>query len=340
MMKSGLYGLLLICVLVLVGCNMGPGSGPASRGGEITRRPVALPPAYPPPQAEPADPQLRQLAIDQIQLAASANNPFLRAHAMEAARHLPPAQATQILLTGVEDSAAVVRFAALMAAGEIRLPEARPVALRLVNDPDKSIQAAAIYVLHTQGDTRFSRRLEGFSTDSDRDVRANTAIVVGQLREPTGYRILRHLMRDQDEMVRLQAAEGLWLMRDNEARNHLVIATVSRYPDDQMIAVLALAGPRDRRVAEHMRGMLTSHFPEVSLAAARAMGLIGSDEGYGVATNGVTSDDARQRLLAAMAFGDIGRIDAQVMLGRLLIDDDPTVRIAAANFILQLHTGR
>jgi HEAT repeat protein len=50
----------------------------------------------------------------------------------------------------------------------------------------------------------------------------------------------------------------------------------------------------------------------------------------------VNSKDARQRLLAAVAMGAIGRCDLQSPLKELLADPKPAVRIAAATAILQL----
>ena len=70
--------------------------------------------------------------------------------------------------------------------------------------------------------------------------------------------------------------------------------------------------------------------------AARAAGMLGSDEGYGVAMQGEKSADPRQRALAAMAYGAIGRSDAQPRLAKLLKDVDPDVRLAAANAIMQI----
>jgi HEAT repeat protein len=103
-----------------------------------------------------------------------------------------------------------------------------------------------------------------------------------------------------------------------------------------MVALLALARPKDHRAEQNFRGALTSDYVEVALVAARCMGMLGSDEGYGVALQGARSADPRQRLLAALAFGAIARTDAQEPLKKLLEDSDPDVRVAAANAILQL----
>jgi len=116
-----------------------------------------------------------------------------------------------------------------------------------------------------------------------------------------------------------------------------VAYTISAYPDDQIIALQAIAEPGDQRVIQHVRGQLDSDFPEVSLAAARALGMLGSDEGWNIAVPATRSKDPRQRSLAALAMGAIGRSDLQEYLRGLLGDPEITVRISAATAILQLH---
>jgi HEAT repeat protein len=103
------------------------------------------------------------------------------------------------------------------------------------------------------------------------------------------------------------------------------------------VASLALASTGDERMRPYLRGKLTAPWDEVNLAAARALGMIGSDDGYGVAQRGARSADPRQRAMAALAFGTIGRADAQEELSRLLGDPEEPVRLAAALGILQIH---
>jgi HEAT repeat protein len=141
---------------------------------------------------------------------------------------------------------------------------------------------------------------------------------------------------DPNPAVRQQVAESMWRLHDEDGLQDLIGLSLSKYPDDRMLALLAIAAPRETKVRQHVRNGLTSDWPEVSLVAARAMGMLASDEGYGVALEGARSADKRQRLLAAFAFGDIGRTDAQDELRKLIHDQDPNVRIAAAAAVLEL----
>lgn len=330
---------IVLAAAACIGLSAGGCAGPQGdkKTGQNLTRPAPQPPGYPPPQIQPIDQSLRVRAIDQLRASAKSRSSFCRAHTIEAARYLPTDTGRDIILAGTSDPSAVVRFASLMTAGELRFPQVAAPALRLLNDPDKGVQAAAIFALHRTGDTRYSHRLEDFVSDPDRGARANTAMLLGLMGEKSAEKLLRYQLRDNDPAIRLQASESLYRLGFNDALEALVIGTISRYPDDQMISAMALASRRDPRVAEHLRGMLTSSYPEVSLVAARAMGMIGRDEGYGVAMKYMDSGEARQRQLAAMAFGAIGRTDAQEMLAKLLIDKDEDVRIAAASSLLQLR---
>ena len=316
---------------VLSGCG-----GKAKSRQVRMNRPVPPPPKVPPRQNVPIDVGLQGYAKQEIMTAAVANNGLVRAHAIEAMKDGLGEAAGPAIIQALSDGEGIVRFAACLAAGELRLRDAANQLLVLSDDRDPAVRLGARFALHRLGDYRQSQDFGAFSKDFDTRMRGNTALVLGLLGERTADKILRPLLRDRSPAVRLQASEALWRLGDVQGRDNLISATISGYPDDQMIAILALAAPRNRNVIAHVRGALTSDWDEVSLVAARAMGMLGSDEGYGVALKGAKSADPRQRHLAALAFGAIGRTDAQPVLAQLLKDPDPDVRLAAATALLQL----
>jgi HEAT repeat protein len=144
------------------------------------------------------------------------------------------------------------------------------------------------------------------------------------------------MLDDPDPDVRLQVAEAMWRLGSEEGLTNLVAGSVSSYADDQIICLLALAAPKDWRVAEHLRGRLTADYPQVALAAARGLGELGSTAGYGVAVQYIRSPDPRIVVMAALAMGSIGRSDAQPLLAPLLASTEQSVRLAAATAILEL----
>ncbi len=336
---------LLILMLFLFSGLLPTGCGPKTQ--DLTAkamRPPPRPPRYAKAKPEPLDMALREEAKRAIFTAARSGQVEQRVHALEAIQdaNLPEGQAE--ILDGLRDPEPVVRFASAVAAGELRLADAKPILIDIAYDKSGSVRAAVRFALHRLGDTRLSHDFETLTQNPLPHVRANTAMLLGLLGEPSAVKILRPMRQDRDDSVRMQVSEAMWRLGDPVGRDDLIALSVSAHPDDQMIGLLALAEPRDQRVGKYIFGALAtedrdgkpSGYPESALVAARALGMLDSDEGYGVAVNGAASGDPRQRQLAAFAFGAIGRSDAQSYLRALLHDSNQDVRIAAATAIFQL----
>lgn len=298
--------------------------------------PPKPPPAYPPARIVPLDPQLQEAARKELDSAIHSGDSNVRAHALEAVRQTMGTQRADDVIAALSDPDPLVRYAACLAAGELELKGAHDKLLHLVDDKDTRVGVVARFALHRIGDYRHSHDLEKLSRDPDPAVRGTTAMVLGMIGDPSGLKVLHGMRLDPHPAVRQQAAEAMWRLGSEEGLEELVGWSISRFQEDRMIGLLGLAAPRNRNVVEHLRGGLVTDSPVVSLVAARALGMIGCDEGYGVALRGATSAVPQQRLLAAFAFGSIGRSDAQEVLRKLLADADPNVRVAAAQAILQL----
>ncbi len=321
---------VLISLFVLAGCGGG------NQLGRKEMRPAKFPPKYPAKKDVPLDPRLTELAKIEIDRALRSPDPIVRAHAVEAIQETLGSEKSGDLWQAMKDSETVVRFAAVMAAGTLKLEDSKPELLQLADDPQPTVRIAAAYALHRLGDFRYTKDLERYAQDGLPEVRGNTALVLGLLGEPSAVNVLKPMLRDQNMAVSITAAEGMWRLGSEDGRDRLIGMTMNINPGYQMVAMLALGAPRDTRVRAHIRANLTSDYAEVALVAARVMGQLDSDEGYGVAINGAKSSDKRQRSLAALAFGAIRRTDAQPYLQKLLMDPDQDVRIASATAILQL----
>jgi HEAT repeat protein len=339
-----------VVVLIAAGCASPPqnNGAPDARVGNTEMpqpaRKVNMIKAPTPPPAAPAkravaiDPSLRNSARTQLMTDAQSDDAVLRANALEAMQDTLGEQAAPQITTALGDKASLVRFAACMAAGKLKLSSAYATLAQLANDPDDNVKVGARFALHRLGDKRRTNELEALAQHIDPGVRGNVAMAIGLLEEPSGINVLRGLAADKDMTVRLQAFEAMWRLGNRQGLESLVAGTLSSFADDQLVCVLALAQPRDSRVRPHLYGKLTSEYPEVALGAARALGMVGSDEGYIVAIKGARSPDARQKVLGALALGAIGRADAQEYLAPLLKDPSAQVRLATATAILQLKS--
>jgi HEAT repeat protein len=291
-------------------------------------------PSYTP---KPIDSSLKLDAQKELLAEITSPDPFIRSNAIEALSDVDPADASAPVCKALTDSDPAVRFSAAMAAGEMKLVDANNILTTMLNDRDIRVQASVRFALHRLGDTRKTKDLEWMAVVPDPKVRATVAMVLGLLKEPSAEPMLKRLQEDRVSAVRIQAAESLWLLGDQKGLEDLVSYSLSSYPDDQIVALQALAEPKDQRVIQHVRIALTSDYKEVALAAARGLGVLGSDEGWSVAIPAAGSKDPRQRALAALAMGAIGRTDLQHYLADLLKDGEPEVRISAATAILQLR---
>lgn len=322
--SRGLAVLVLGCLLA--GCARGGG------------RPVAAkpPPLPPPPEPTPIDPSLVEQARAEVRRAAASSNPRLRGQAIEALVLGVGPSASGEILPALADPEATVRFAALLALGQLKVREARPQVLPLLEDPNAHVRAAARFALHRFGDRSRSQELAAMSLSAVPGVRANVALLLGLLEEPSAVKILRPMQADDNAQVRLQVAGALWRLGNEDGLPALVQFSISQYLDDQILSILAIAMPRRQSVRSLLEGKLNTEAVEVNLAAARGLGMLGSDRGYMVARDAASSRDPRQRLLAAMALGEIGRSDAQPTLSKLLNDESPQVRLGAAAAVLMI----
>jgi HEAT repeat protein len=294
-------------------------------------------PASPPPVAQTLDPALQPKALREMLTAADSDDIHLRANAVEALQEVNSPEAPRIAMRALSDPNDTVRFAACLAIGQLRDTDAHDRLLTMYTGNElPTVKVGVLFALHRMGDMRYSHDFEKMARDLDAEVRGKTALALGFLGEPSATKILRPMRFDVEQAVRLQASISLWQLGDPLGLDDVAAAAVSRYPDDLILATLGLASTHNPRIIQHVRANLVNDFPEVELAAARAMGELGSDEGYTIAMKGAASTDRIERSLAALALGAIGRTDAQATLAKLLADPEPTVRLSAATAILQL----
>jgi HEAT repeat protein len=294
-------------------------------------------PASPPARDVPIDPKLQAAAQQELNAALASGDRIVRGHALEAAPQLLGDKIKDEIIKGLGDTEPNVRFAAAMAVGDVKLASAKNDVLKLLDDNDPHVRIAVRYALHRLGDVRFSHDLERTAIDPDPSVRGDTALVLGKLETSSAIKLLNPMLRDSAPSVRLQVAEALWKLGDERGLQNLVAASVSAYPEDVIISYGAIAASKNPKLQLHVLAGLTNEYPEIALAAARALGDMGTDVGYGVALQGAKSREPRQRYMAALALGAIGRSDAQDVLASMLQDKDfPDIRLAAAYALLQL----
>jgi HEAT repeat protein len=333
--------LVICCWLTLVAlAPAAPAADESKLGQKVPKESRSIPPV-PPLKVVPINPQLQAESREVIKAGLSSQNRIIRAHAIEASKEIWGDKAKADILRGLRDPESIVRFAAAMAIGDAKIASVKDEVLKLVDDNDPSVRVAVRYALHRLGDYRFSHDLERTASDPDPAVRGNTAIVLGRMENASALKVIAPMRKDLEPAVRLQAAEAMWRLGDERGLKALVAASISAYPDDVIIAFLAMSASKDHQLLDYIETGLNNDYPQIALAAARACGELGSDAGYGVALEGARSKDGLQRYMAAVALGSIGRVDSQDALATLLHDkESEDIRLAAAYSLLQIGEGR
>ena len=257
---------LAVIALSAAGCD------PAVRpdGREVDPPPPKRPEGYHVAKPTPIDADLQAAAVRRVQLSLRSPDELVRGHAVEAiGDDALPGLAGRVLPM-LDDPSLYVRKAAALTAGRLRLADARPGLVRLLNvpspigfvpgDPDRPISAerarlAAIFGLHMLGDTRFSNQLVQAAAAPGPQIRGDTALILGLIGNTSGRPgPVPDEKRDPLPNVRLQAAASLWQLGDERGEDVLVQATVSNYALGQNgRPVGACRPPRPRRAAEHLR---------------------------------------------------------------------------------------
>ena len=281
-------------------------------------------------------------AIREVLAASKAEDPFLRANAIEAMRPMPD-RARPLVKLGVDDPAAVVRFAALMTAAELRMQDVGASAKSRLGDPSRSVRAAAIYACQVAGEPIDPTPLADMLASRGPDVRANAVMVVSRLDQPGAIAMIKEATRaptrrasaEERAITRVQVAEAVVRLGDEKSLDAIRAAAYSPFDEVKVLAILTLGRLEDKAMAAALAPMLKNEPIEIRLAAARSLGQMGEVNGLQTAIEGSRSERAPVRAQAAFALADIPHERSREVLVALLEDASPQVRLSAAAGVIE-----
>ena len=304
---------------------------------------------------------LRDHALERLQESGNSGNLLLTMRAIEVSVELRLAKAPQVCMQVLSSPAALGRFAGALGLIQLPTPAAERLLKELLSDPDESVRLAAMGALHKPGKGEYGQELTAALDNSDENIRGHALTVLGRLGDKAAVPRIRELLEDEQIVrVRLQAAEALVLLGDQNILPKLRLWQYSRNWQERIFAVQLMGQvkpPPD--FAPDLLQALNDPNPLVQLQAARSLGRLGDQGGFGIAVKylnpsswtrravakdrGLSPDDpqlamviSQIRSLAAQALGDIGRWEAAGRLRKALDDEDPQVVLAAAYGSLRL----
>jgi len=294
--------------------------------------------------------------------AADDESPVTRANAIEALGETLGVQAGHVFTQALSDRSVVVRFSAAMVVGDLRYGGAKRKLTLMASDkrvePNGSVQCAVIYALYRLGEDRHAGRLGKLLFDRQAEVRANAAMAMGKMGEPSAIGPLRTLLGDELKVkVKWQIRESLALLGDKGSA--LTLQACAREPDIQLrlAAISAMSRIPGDFAPIALRELLDKrHPPRVRVAAAGALAKLDQmDEaqyklclasvvdpaavlrGFGGRKGRITVDQiASLRQLAAKSLGGMRHVEAVDVLHPVVVTRRGPVQVAAAMSILQL----
>ncbi len=323
---------------------------------------LALPgcgPQAPPLDVMEADPARAYAdARTAVYRAAEDRDPLLRVWALESLALTEGPAAGPLYMQALGDPVVAVQFAAALAIGDSRYAPARPRLAAMAGHPqvDPNVQTALIYALHRLGDNTHTARLGTLLFADSPEVRANAALAMAKIGNPSAIKPLESLLADEaNPGVKLQLTESLTMLGETRSKRLLQAYTRAGAPHERVQATQALGRTGQREYVNLLAWLTGPDQPApVRLAAVESLGRLGDVRGFPLAVAGVAdplllvqqgskdvkalTDPQRMQLqvLGALALGAIDRPGGVDPLLPLLQSPDGPVRVAAGRSILLL----
>ena len=293
-----------------------------------------------------SDDELMSEAIQIIRQSLADDNPLIRVNAIEvvaAAKRIKLMPKVQRLL---KDDFVPVRFVAAVVVGDLEYSLAKRPVKALLRDEDENVRIAAAYAMNKLGSADSFKILRKAIVSNDQTVRANAVFLLGKSGDKSLLKFLYWALRHKDsgDKVRFNAVEAIATLGDERIYPKLWTMLISAYHDDRIVGVRTMGALGTVQAKNALITMLDDDVPEIRLAAAEQLGMLGDTTGkpevLDVFTKNLTAglnkeDLERINVRTALAIGQIGTVPLTKFLPQLLKDESKFVRIAAAKAVFQ-----
>jgi len=294
--------------------------------------------------------QARGTALRILEDASRSETPLVRANAIEMLEtQVEPLR--DVVTRGLVDSNAGVRFASCMALGRQRLCGISDLVWPLLVDPSQSVRAAAIFALAVCGEDVDQTPLAAMVLSSDRVLRANAAMVLGEIGNPSAAAMLREAMtrpleREDADVVRaseLGLAEALVRLGDRRHLETIRAAFFAPAAQGELTALASQMAGRlgDRTLVPALAALALADGPrkpgpELRLVAAEALARIDPTMTLAVLAIDLSGHEFPEvRMQAAFVLAWDRSDQGLRALEQMFSDSDPRVRVAAAGAVLR-----
>ncbi|HEY1955061.1 MAG TPA: HEAT repeat domain-containing protein [Polyangiaceae bacterium] len=263
------------------------------------------------------------------------------------------------LLRALSDDDAWVRYYACQSIGKLRILDAMPEIVKLLDDRAGQVRVAAVEAIARLGGTRSLEILERATQGDDSDVRSAALLGLAHLRRPEALHVLLTAAESSDPALRLIALAAIAEVASSEADDALMRAgfdaddnvraaaiahLATRGPaatawlvdrllhgDEQDAILDALAKPADGRI-EGILGALATANAYAARLLIEALVRMRRPSGSAAIEAALNMENVHARRAAAAVLVNVGSASARAALALAASadDDDEVRRIAAA----------
>ena len=294
--------------------------------------------------ALPADPLIRQ-ALQTLVNGLQNPDSRIRSATIEI---IAQTRQTRLLLrvrTLLRDQSVPVRFAALLAIGDMQYALAKSDILQIFNETRENIniRMAAAYALTKLGYKKYEKFYFNAINNTNPTVRANAALLMGKTNNKKSIKMLYWALSDinSNETVRCQVIEAIAMLGHSDIYQKIWSRLISAFADDRISAIKAMGALGTGLCRDALLTMLNDPVTEVRIAAAEQLGKLGDYSGKEILLDalntkiqGNTPEKIRIKIMTAMAIAQIKTDDLTRYLPQLLSDPSEFVQIAAAKAVL------
>lgn len=270
----------------------------------------------------------------------------IRANAIEVVSSTQKSEFLPKILELLKDNIVPVRFAAAIAIGDMGSKGSEKQLQQLLNDPDVNVKIAAAYALCKLGEKQHLAVIQKATGVDDQTVKANAAMLLGKLKSTESLPILYRLKDSENssDAVAFNATEAIARIGDEKIYTKIWTMLISVYIDDRCMGIYAMGALGGEKGRDTILTMLDDDNLQVRLAAAEQLGTLGDKSGQFVVLEYLAGPKQQEKIsaekcdiLAALAIGRIGTDKLAEYLPKLLKNDSPAARLAAAKSVFILE---
>ncbi|MBN1360899.1 MAG: HEAT repeat domain-containing protein [Sedimentisphaerales bacterium] len=211
--------------------------------------------------------------------------------------------------------------------------QAQEILLAALIDSDPRLRANAMEVIATTGQTRLMPRTQALFQDRVFPVRFHAVVAVGDLQYAPAQEVVKAMLNDPDENVKLGAAYAL--MKLGQAEHFRTLCEGVMSTDQTVRANAALLLGKSGRPEEALRFLYWTlqqrdSADKVMFQAAQSIAMLGDERIYPKLWTRLISAYADDRVVGIEGMGALGTAQAKNALVTMLDDPVVEVRLAAA----------